>query len=250
MPAEPDAVAAKLNDLLARLEAVAERERAFTADVAHEVRTPLAGARTTLEVALRRERRAEQYAEALRATLAVLGRMEQMVERPLFLARLDRGGTPRKRRPVRLGELVEACWASVSARARARGIRFEQRVPGDLGCLADPESVIMVFSNLLENAVEYTPPGGRVWVGARREGEGLEACVANTGCVLTPEEMGRVFDRFWRRDPSRTDTGIHAGLGLAIVERLVSALGGCCRARRRDGDIFEVCLTLPAATPP
>jgi len=246
MPVELAPVVEKLNDLLRRLEAAVERERGFAADVAHELRTPLAGVRTTIEVALSRRRQADEYAEALHDSFVIVERMQTMVERLLMLAHLEGGRVPSERETVPLGELVDACWAAVSGAARSRGIRFENGISPDAACVADRDSLIMIFTNLLENTVEYADEGGRIWTASRRLDSVVEVTVANTGCALSPDETSQVFERFWRGDASRSDTGVRCGLGLALLQRLVSVLGGKTSVRVLDGGIFEVSLILPA----
>ncbi len=152
---------------------------------------------------------------------------------------------------VLLAELVNSCWQSFSDRAAERGIVFENRLPAEMSCESDTESLSMVLSNLLDNAVEYTNEGGQIWTAGRQADDSVvlgtpygEITVANTGCQLTNEEASQVFDCFWRGDSSRTNTGVHCGLGLALVQRIVRALGGCTIVEVQDGGIFTVRLML------
>jgi signal transduction histidine kinase len=103
----------------------------------------------------------------------------------------------------------------------------------------------MILSNLLSNAVEYTNNAGQIWVTACRGDDCVEITVSNTGCSLTSEQVSQVFDSFWRGDSSRKDTGVHCGLGLALVQRLVRALGGSVIVELQAGGIFVVRITLP-----
>jgi two-component system sensor histidine kinase QseC len=240
MPTEMKPVAEKLNHLLARLETAFGRERAFTSDVAHELRTPLAGVRSTLEVALGRDRQAAEYKEALADSLAITERLEAMVESLLTLAQLDAGRMEFRREDVELRELVDACWSTVADTAQARGLSFANDVPADLSCTSDRDGLIMVFTNLLANAAEYADENGRVWVRAHEADDSVEVAVANTGSQLTPEQASQATERFWRADASRRDTGIHYGLGLALARRVVSSLGGTIRVEVDPVGVFTV----------
>jgi signal transduction histidine kinase len=105
----------------------------------------------------------------------------------------------------------------------------------------------MILSNLLDNAARYTNDGGRIWATAHRTDDGTEATISNTGCSLTDEQISQVFDCFWRGDSSRRDIGVHCGLGLALVQRLVRAFGGSVSAQRLADEVFTVRMTFPRA---
>lgn len=246
VPTEAVPITDRLNELLTRLEASFNRERRFNADVAHELRTPLAGIRATIEVALARPRDAAEYQEALSACLDITEGMQSVVSNLLMLARLDAQQISLQTERIQLHELVNSCWACLTERAQQPKIAFENRIPIEMTCESDPKHLSMVFSNLLDNAVEYADEGGRVWITARRTDDSLEIAVSNTGCQLTAEQVSRVFDCFWRGDAARSDTGAHCGLGLALVQRLVSALGGNAIAERQPDGIFTVRVIVPA----
>jgi len=235
----------RLNDLLSRLEDAFKRERRFTADVAHELRTPLAGIRSILEVTLTRIRDINEYQTSLFDCLTISKNMQRMVDILLTLARLDTQQITFRRVRIELAELVSSCWLPFSDRALERKIIFENSVPLEMTFESDPENLSMVMSNILDNAVEYTNKGGRIWLTARRTRDCVEITVSNTGCKLTSEKATQVFDCFWRDDSSRTATGIHCGLGLSLVQRIVRALGGSVTAELQDGGVFTVRLTFP-----
>jgi signal transduction histidine kinase len=245
VPAEAIPIRDRLNELLSRLEAAFKRERQFNADVAHELRTPLAGIRSTIEVTLARHREATEYRTALCDCLEITQGMQSVVNRLLMLARLDARQISFKREPVRLAELVNSCWRPFADRGQERQIVFENCIPTETTCQSDPEHLSMVFSNLLDNAVEYADAGGRIWTTAHRTEGSAEITVSNTGCRLPPEQVSHVFDFFWRGDSSRPDTGAHCGLGLALVQRLVMALGGNTTAELQEGGVFTMRLILP-----
>ena len=247
MPAEVLPVRKKLNDLLARLEDSFNRERRFTADVAHELRTPLAGIRSILEVTLARLRNENEYQAALSDCLAISKNMQATVDNLLTLARIDAHQMTFHRDRILLAELVNSSWRPFSNRARQRSIVFENRIPPEITCESDTDSLSMVLSNLMDNAVEYTNQAGQIWTTARRTDDSIEFTIANTGCQLSDEQASQVFDCFWRGDSSRTDTGVHCGLGLALVQKLVAALGGCANVEVLNGGIFTLRLAIPAS---
>jgi signal transduction histidine kinase len=247
MPVEMAPVIDRLNDLLRRLEGAFRRERAFAADAAHELRTPLAGMRCTLEVALSRTRTEGEHRQAATECLEIIRRMQMMVEKLLALARIEDGQSPPDPKQVRIDELLNMAWRPYADKAQARGIAVEIRVPAALSCAADQDSLAVIFANLFENAAEYTNDGGRIEVRAGQTGPVAEISIANTGCSLTVEEARHVFERFWRGDAARSDTGIHSGLGLALVQRAMAGLGGTVSATVVDG-AFTVRLSLPIMT--
>jgi two-component system heavy metal sensor histidine kinase CusS len=244
-PAEVTPIKDRLNELLSRLEASFRRERQFNADVAHELRTPLAGIRSTVEVALARTRDPAEYRAALSDCLEITEGMQSVVNNLLTLTRLDARQITFKTNEVRLAELVDACWRPFADRACAREVVFENGIPAEMTCPSDREHLSMVLSNLLDNAVEYTDEGGHIWTAARRVENSMEITISNSGCRLTTEQVARVFDCFWRGDASRLGTGTHCGLGLALVQRLVTSLGGSAVAELQPGGIFTMQLTVP-----
>jgi signal transduction histidine kinase len=146
--------------------------------------------------------------------------------------------------PVPIRELVEAGWRPCEDKATARGLSYDNRVSSDLVWDTDRNSLAIVFANLLDNAVEYANETGRIWVTADRREDAMEVEVVNTGCQLTEDQVTHVFDRFWRADASRKDASLHVGLGLPLVRRLVTALGGAVSAEAARG-LFTVRIRLP-----
>ena len=243
-PQEITPIKERLNDLLSRLQASFQRERRFTADVAHELRTPLAGIRSTIEVTLMRTRESQEYRTVLSDCLGIVQNMQAMVSNLLLLARLDTRQMVFRRDQVLLADLVDACWRRFAEQTQQRQITFDSTIPDDLTCLCDPDNLAMVVSNLLANASEYTNDGGRIWVAAHPVGRHIELTISNTGCSLHQEQIPQVFDCFWRGDASRKDAGVHCGLGLALVQRLITALGGSVAAELQLGGVFVVRINL------
>lgn len=245
MPAEIVPIKNRLNELLIRLEESFKRERRFTADVAHELRTPLAGMRSTLEVTLTRKRDLDEYQTSLGDCLSIVESMQAMINNLLMLARIETKQVVFRRERIDLSELIDRCWQSFSQTATKRGIVFENRLAAEMTCQSDREYLSIVLSNLLDNAVEYTDERGRICTKGQQTDDSVQVAISNTGCTLRDEQVAQVFDCFWRGDSSRTGTGTHCGLGLALVQRIVGALGGRAFAEVQAGGIFTVRLVLP-----
>jgi signal transduction histidine kinase len=246
IPAEIMPIRDRLNSLLARLREAFERERRFSANVAHELRNPLAGMRSTLEVTLTRPREGPEYRQALSECLGIVDGMQAMVGNLLLLARMDADQIVFCMEEIALSDLADSSWQTFSAKATERELTFDNRTPKDLTLTSDRQSLAAVLSNLFDNAVEYADRGGRIWMQAQASDGAVEIVAANTGCRLSPDQTARVFDRFWRADPSRSDAGTHCGLGLSLVLRIAQAMGGSISAAVEDGT-FIVRLRLPCS---
>jgi len=244
LPGEIAPIRDRLNALLSRLEKAFDRERRITADVAHELRTPLAGIRATIEVALTRQREAGEYRSVLSQCLEITAGMETLVANLLMLARLDAGATTLQMERIDLAELADSIRAPFAEKVAARGLTWENGIGEDFVVHSDRVSLRMILSNLLDNAVEYTASAGHIGITARQAGDKVEIAVANTGCTLTREQAAQVFERFWRADAARGQTGVHCGLGLALVQEMAKALHGSATAEVR-GNTLTVRVTLP-----
>ncbi len=248
MPAEIKPVAQTLDDLLIRLEEAFRRERTFTSDAAHELRTPLAGLRSVLEVSLSRRRTDSEYQRAIEECLGVVRHAQGLTEGLLSLARLDSGQTQMKLQRISLMDFVASRWRPYADSARARRISVELKGAADIFCLADSGALSTILGNVFANAAEYTNVGGSIEIASTRAGNTMELTVSNSGCQLSQADARKVFDRFWRGDPSRANTGAHSGLGLSLVKRSVMALGGTADASVSNGR-FAIRIHIPVAPP-
>jgi two-component system heavy metal sensor histidine kinase CusS len=248
-PREIVPIRERLNDLLSRLQASFQRERRLTADIAHELRTPLAGIRTAVEVTLARGRAGDEYRAVLSDCLEIVQKMQAMINNLLLLARLDTQQMALRHEHIPLADLVNSSWRPFSERAAARRITFACGIPDDLTLVSDPDNLSIILSNLLDNATEYTNDGGRIWVTAHRADGGMELTISNTGCSLTGAQVSQVFDSFWRGDSARKDIGLHCGLGLALVQRLVKGLGGSVRAQLCADGVFALRMDIRSHSP-
>lgn len=227
LPAEVNPVAERLSTALEQLQEAFEREKRAAADISHELRTPLAALTTTLEVACRKPRTAEQYRETLDECRAIAKQMSLLVERMLELAWIDAGVAEVRPERVQLNDLVGGIAAIARPLAEVQGLTFKVNVPNSLAVRTDPDKLREVVMNLTHNAIEYNRPGGEVEVTAAAGPDGgVVVEVRDTGIGMPPDIQGKIFERFFRADPARHATGLHAGLGLAIVKEYVDRLGG------------------------
>jgi signal transduction histidine kinase len=245
-PPELTVVARRLNELLDRLETTLTRERRFTADVAHELRTPLAGVGMLLDVCATRPRTTDQYRRTLDKCQGIVRGMHAMVDSLMTLARADAGQLPVSISTVPLAALVRDCWPAFEAAAIAKAMAATFDIDSDLLIQTDAEKLRMVINNLLGNAVDHANAGGWLRVeGGALDATSVELRVSNSGSILTDAQAKRAFDRFWQGDPARRHTGLHCGLGLSLCRELVTVLGGEISATSEVGGAFIVCVRLP-----
>lgn len=241
VPEEFRPVVGRLNELLERLRAAFARERTLAADVAHELRTPLAGLATTLEVTASRERSVQDYRGAIAECRLITDDMRKLVDNLLALARLESGDTAIARRPVSLARLLEEAWKPFREPAAARHLQIAWDVSHDGEVLADPALLEVAVRNLLDNAVSYTDEGGTISLRAGTVTLG----VVNTGCALTQAGADELRGRFRRGDTARSARGAHCGLGLSLVASVADALGADLRIQAEPGGVYEVALVFP-----
>ena len=244
-PTEIAPVVKALDDMLARLGAAFARERTLVSNVAHELRTPLAGLRTTLDVALLQPELEDAARQDFARCLAIVVEMQGMVDNLLALARFESGQTAVERRPFALDDLARECWAPFAARAAERELAVARRLE-DASALGDAEKLRIVLRNLFANAVEHCDARGSIEIETGAAGRRTTLRVANSGCAIAPEEAALVFDRFWRGDAARSGGGAHCGLGLSLSREIVQRVGGSIEARVEQGGRFVVELSLPA----
>lgn len=245
-PAELLPVVRRLNELLARLQVAIERERAFSADIAHELRTPLAGLRSTLEVAASRTRDPAEYGEAIHDSLQIADHMQAMVEKLLCLARLETGQYPLEPIRVDLADTIRRSWRPFERAAARRGLRVSQKLPDDATVSTDPVLIELAIRNVLENAVVHADDGGSIEVGLTAGAGRVELAVTNSGSKVSKEDVRTITDRFARGDAARTDANVHAGLGLSLVARVATELGAELAIDSDRGGAFVVRLAVPA----
>lgn len=241
-PTELQPLVLAFNAMLARLEDAFVRLSNFSADIAHELRTPLSNLMTHTEVVLSRGRSSEDYEENLHGNLEELRRMARMIDDMLFLAKADNGLIIPETRPVDLHNLCEQLLEFYQMTADERGVRFA--LSGTASTLGDAAMLRRALSNLLSNALRYTPDGGVIRVDIAITRQGVALTVGNPGVGIEPAHQPRLFDRFYRVDPARREgSPSNAGLGLAITRSIVEAHCGQISCASEDGwTSFEISL--------
>lgn len=240
-------LATAFNGLVARLRAALSTQRQFMADASHELRTPVSVIRSASDVILSREHREEyEYREALTIVGGEARRVSRLVEDMLVLGRADAGGYTLQPARLYLDELVNDCRRSVDLLAAGRGVALESSVPLEIPFVGDEELLRRMLVNLVQNAVQHSPDGGRVRVQVSTTGQTATISVTDHGSGIAPSDRQRIFDRFVQVDPSRHSSG--AGLGLPIARWIAEAHGGSLvlESSGDTGSTFRVDLPIAA----
>ena len=242
-------LAVAFNRMSSELESLERLRRDLVANVSHELKTPISALRAHLENLL--DGVEEPDPETLQVMLAQSERLGRLVDQLLDLSRLESGDVPLERGSVELAPLVAEVVSEIEVARPDRGVRVAGAVPRDLPpVFADRERVHQVLFNLLDNAVRFTPEGGRVTVSASRHNGSVDIAVADTGPGIAPEDLPRVFERFYRVDESRSRDDGGTGIGLAIARSVVEAHGGRIWAESEPGRGSTFTFELPAAPSP
>ena len=241
-------LAETFNEMIGRLESSFRRITRFTADAAHELRTPLAVMRTTAEVALREGSGDTDERKALELVVAEIERTTQLVENLLLIAKADSGAAQLRREQVDLVAAVDDACAQAGVLARVKGVALATALPArSIWVAGDGHALRRLFLILLDNAVKYTPAGGRCDVQVAEYGTEVVATVADTGIGISAADLPHVFERFYRVDRARSRELGGAGLGLAIGRWIAEAHGGTIFAESAldGGSSFRVRLPRP-----
>ncbi len=245
LPTDLLALADTFNRMLERLEQSFTRLARFSADIAHELRTPVNNLRGGIEVALGKPRTPEQYRDVLGSNLEECGRLARLIDTLLFLARAENPHTQIVKEEfdvgVELATVCEFCEAAASEKGVKIVVAVEGRVHADLNRALFQRAV----GNLLANAVAHTPPGGTVTLTASSDDASTTVGVVDTGCGIPAAHLPHVFDRFFRVDQVRTSSTGNVGLGLAIVKTIVDLHGGAVQIAREVGRGTRVTVRFP-----
>jgi len=250
------AVAGTMNEMalqvsrqIARLEDDAERRRQFLADVAHELRSPVATLRTmagALQDGVAEE--PERKERAISALVRTSDRLLRLVTELMELAKLDLNELPLHRETVDLRDLAESVMQSREAEAAAAGVKLNSVEPGSsVIAYADADRMTQVLDNLIDNAISYAGAGAEVSVGLGG-GDPVRITVSDTGRGIPASDLPKITDSFYRADTARTPSDLHFGLGLSIVRRLAEAHGGSLSVFSEEGRGTEVVVTIPGAS--
>lgn len=230
------------NRLLERLEESVETMRRFTADASHELRTPISILRTGLEVTLRKERTAGEYREVLEENLEEIERVQRIVEALLTLAR--RGAGEMRRETVDLADVVAGALKTIRPLADQKSLRLDSAIAPGLQIEGDPDQLRLMALNLLDNAVKFTPAGGRIRLLLEALPGRVRLEVRDDGPGVAAEDRPFLFDRFYRSRAARPNGSTTGGLGLSLVRWVAERHGGEARLLETDGPgaAFEVAL--------
>lgn len=245
LPAELLDLADTFNRMLDRLERSFTRLGQFSADIAHELRTPVNNLRGEVEVALGKPRTPGQYRELLASNLEEYVRLARLIDSLLFLARAENPHPQVGRDGLDVGtELATVC-EFYEAVAGEKGVTLVVAVGSPVRAWLNRPLFQRAVCNLVENALRYTPVGGTVTLSAAASGGAVTVAVADTGSGIAPAHLPHVFDRFYRADPARSSEGRNVGLGLPIVKSIADLHGGTVTAASEVGRGTRVALTFP-----
>ncbi|HYM10243.1 MAG TPA: heavy metal sensor histidine kinase [Bryobacterales bacterium] len=245
LPSELSALAGTFNEMLDGLEDAFARLSRFSADIAHELRTPINNLRGEIEVALAKARTPEEYREILGSSLEECVRLSRLIDRLLFLARAESPETQIRRERLDVGRELSAVREFYEAAAAEAGVSLDLDAPPGIAADLDRPLFQRAVGNLLENALAHTPRGGAIHLAAARDNGSLRIEVSDTGCGIPPEHLPRVFDRFHRVDGARSKDSGGVGLGLAIVKSITTLHGGGAAISSDPGHGARVTLRFP-----
>jgi two-component system, OmpR family, heavy metal sensor histidine kinase CusS len=239
-PRELQPLAASFDDMLSRLEASFTRLSQFSADLAHELRTPIGNMLGEAQVALTRDRSSEEYRAVIESTAGECDRLSGIIDSLLFLARAESAEQQIARSTFNARSAVEKIVSFYQTVAEDRHIQITST--GDAEVFADPILFNRAIGNLIDNALRFTPDRGRIEIAIGKVDHNVEISVTDNGSGIAPEHLPRVFDRFYRADPSRSAAG--TGLGLSLVKSIVDLHAGTAKIKS-DGRGTVVILTFP-----
>ena len=240
-PRELKPLASAFDDMLKRLDDSFTRLSHFSADLAHELRTPIANMIGEAQVALTRDRTAAEYRETVESTVGECERLSRIVDNLLFVARVDAAREPIARKRFDGRTAIEKIAEFYQTIAEERHITIS--CSGEARIYADPDLFERAVGNLLDNALRFTPEHGSIHIALSENDGQFELAVGDNGCGIAPEHLPRVFDRFYRADSSRGSDG--AGLGLALVKSIVDLHGGSAKIESEIGRGTTVTLSFP-----
>jgi signal transduction histidine kinase len=215
-------------------------------NVAHDLRTPMTRLRQKAQAALEAEADLETTRDALASCVEEAERVMILLNTLMDIAETESGLVEFQHLPVEVTSIVHSAVDSYAEVAEEKGILVINNVPRDLGISGDAGALRRVFANLLDNAIKYTPRGGRVEISAERTEGGIAVCFKDTGCGIPAEDLPRIWDRLFRGDKSRSERGL--GLGLSFVRAIVESHGGKATVTSQPDQGTRATILLPEAS--
>ncbi|NTU59003.1 MAG: HAMP domain-containing protein [Chlorobiaceae bacterium] len=240
-------LSATINALLDRLQDAFQREKQFTADASHELKTPLAIVKGTLDVLVRKPRETAHYEERIRYCLDELNRMARLIDQLLMLARYENDRMNPNIMKIDIGSPFQSVMSRIEHLASEKQISISKEHFTSGAVAADPAMLEMMIENILSNAIKYSPAGSAIEVATSRRSGLLVCSITDHGVGIPAEKLQNVFDRFYRVDESRSSSTGGFGLGLSIVKKLADLqhIGVSVSSREKEGTTFD--LTFPPA---
>jgi heavy metal sensor kinase len=242
---ELDRLAKTINDMLGRLDDTFHQMRQFSADASHELQTPLTILKGEMEVALRLQRSPEEYQRVLKSGLEEIDRINHLVEGLLLLARADAGVLRLDYQPVELNKLLQEICEQMKIVAEEHSINLHLSLREPVSVRADREHLRRLLLNLVDNAIKYTPAGGKVTLSFHADNDWVSLMISDTGIGLSKNELQRIFSRFHRATETRSRNEKGVGLGLSIARSIVEAHGGRINVESTPGQGSTFTIQLP-----
>ena len=244
VPEELRMLASSFNHTFDSLERSFNRQKQFTADASHELRTPLAVIMSQSEVILRKNRSSQEYKDALAAVMDAAKIMSDMVRKLLHLARLTTDKLELNISRINIDEIIHESVRLLTSLADQKGVSITVSIPGKFIIPGDRAALLELFVNIIDNAIKYNVPSGKIDISVKKENDFTITRIKDTGIGIPEKDLGKVFDRFYRVDNSRSKEIGSSGLGLSICDEIVRLHGGRIeiKSRARTGTSVSVYL--------
>lgn len=243
-------MSATVNNLLDRLQALIQREQTFAADAAHELRTPLAVIKGTLEVLIRQPREPRHYEAKLKYCIAEINRLSGLVDQLLLMAKYESGGEKLRFVEIDVGQCMAGALERLEVYSQSKRIAFQLAFGQNTLVKSDLYLLSTVLENVVSNAIKYSPEDGVIEINVQAESNVIKVAVRDQGSGMTQEQVAKVFDRFYRADTRNETQTKGFGLGLALVRRLSALLKIEVSVKSAPGDGTMFSLSIPKRLTP
>ena len=235
------------NEMLDGIQHSVEAQKRFTSAVSHEVRSPLTSLRGNIEVALRKKRTPEEYEDLLNTNLSDIIRLSRITDNLLFFTKADNNILELRKQWFEVSHLLQNIVERLKYRASAAGITIFESYQDGIEMLGDHDLLEQAFSNIVENAINYTPSGGKISVASKKAGDKIFISISDTGIGIPEDEIPHLFERFYRVNKERSRKSGGTGLGLSITEWVLTAHDGKIEVKSTVGRGSEFMTLFPVA---